>query len=42
MSISADRKNALDAQAVVNFREYLQIPSVQPDVNYGKLCFIFT
>ncbi|XP_060530070.1 aminoacylase-1 isoform X2 [Cylas formicarius] len=34
MSISADQKRALDAQAVNNFREYLQIPSVHPDVNY--------
>jgi hypothetical protein len=23
--------------AVANFREYLRIPSVQPDVNYGML-----
>ena len=22
-------------EAVANFREYLRIPSVQPDVNYG-------
>ncbi|KAJ8920151.1 hypothetical protein NQ315_011811 [Exocentrus adspersus] len=33
-SSSADRKEALDTQAVNNFREYLRIPSVQPDVNY--------
>lgn len=36
MSISSDRKNALDEQAVQNFREYLQIPSVHPNINYGK------
>lgn len=35
-SLSADQKNALDTQAVNNFREYLQIPSVHPDVDYGK------
>ncbi|CAH1115008.1 unnamed protein product [Psylliodes chrysocephalus] len=33
-SLSADQKNALDTQAVNNFREYLQIPSVHPDVDY--------
>ncbi|KAJ8952139.1 hypothetical protein NQ318_018475 [Aromia moschata] len=33
-SLSADQKQALDTQAVNNFREYLQIPSVHPDVNY--------
>lgn len=26
----------LDATAVENFREYLRIPSVQPNINYGK------
>lgn len=26
----------LDETAVENFREYLRIPSVQPDVNYGE------
>lgn len=34
MPISADQKQALDSQAVNNFREYLQIPSVQPNINY--------
>ncbi|XP_050305097.1 aminoacylase-1-like isoform X2 [Anthonomus grandis grandis] len=34
MPISADQGAALDAQAVNNFREYLQIPSVHPNVNY--------
>lgn len=38
MSISADRRKQLDAEAVQNFREYLRIPSVHPDINYGKLC----
>ncbi|XP_056638469.1 aminoacylase-1-like isoform X1 [Diorhabda sublineata] len=33
-SLTADQKQALDTQAVKNFREYLQIPSVHPDVNY--------
>ncbi|CAG9819196.1 unnamed protein product [Phaedon cochleariae] len=33
-SLSADQRQALDTQAVNNFREYLQIPSVHPDVNY--------
>lgn len=26
----------LDETAVENFREYLRIPSVHPDINYGK------
>jgi len=26
----------LDEKAVENFREYLRIPSAQPDVNYGE------
>ncbi|XP_068897319.1 aminoacylase-1-like [Tenebrio molitor] len=33
-SLSAVQKDALDTQAVNNFREYLRIPSVHPDVNY--------
>ncbi|XP_028142365.1 aminoacylase-1 isoform X3 [Diabrotica virgifera virgifera] len=33
-TITADQKQALDQQAVNNFREYLQIPSVHPDVDY--------
>nr|CAI5820086.1 unnamed protein product [Callosobruchus analis] len=33
-SLSADQKHALETQAVNNLREYLQIPSVQPNVNY--------
>jgi hypothetical protein len=28
----------VEEAAVANFREYLRIPSVQPDVNYGMLC----
>ncbi|XP_023012522.2 aminoacylase-1 isoform X2 [Leptinotarsa decemlineata] len=35
-SLSADQKQALDKQAVNNFREYLQIPSVHPDINYDE------
>lgn len=35
-SLSADEKQALDTLAVNNFCEYLRIPSVHPDVNYGK------
>lgn len=30
-----------DDPAIKNFVEYLQIPSVQPDVNYGEFYFIF-
>lgn len=37
MSISADQKKALDDEAVRNFQEYLRIPSVHPDINYGEL-----
>ncbi|XP_018568185.1 aminoacylase-1 isoform X1 [Anoplophora glabripennis] len=39
-SLSADQRKALDTQAVNNFREYLQIPSVQPDINYDD-CVTF-
>lgn len=39
-SLSADQRKALDTQAVNNFREYLQIPSVHPDVNYDA-CVTF-
>lgn len=35
-TVSADSKQALDALAVNNFREYLQIPSVHPNINYGE------
>lgn len=35
-SLSADEKQALDTLAVNNFCEYLRIPSVHPNVNYGK------
>jgi len=30
-----DNTNVMDTLAVENFREYLRIPSVQPDVDYG-------
>jgi hypothetical protein len=34
--MSPGKKEAgVEDEAVVNFREYLRIPSVQPDVNYG-------
>ena len=32
------REANAEEDAVANFREYLRIPSVQPDVNYGVLC----
>jgi len=28
-----------DREAVANFIEYLRIPSVQPDIDYGKSTF---
>lgn len=31
----------LDETAVENFREYLRIPSVHPDVDYGKISHVF-
>lgn len=31
------REGGAEEDAVANFREYLRIPSVQPDVNYGML-----
>ena len=31
----------LDELAVYNFREYLRIPSVQPNVNYSELKIFF-
>jgi aminoacylase len=39
--LSANQKADLDSQAINNFRAYLQIPSVHPNVNYGKLS-VFT
>jgi hypothetical protein len=36
--MSGRKKDAgVEDEAVANFREYLRIPSVQPDVNYGML-----
>jgi len=32
------REGSAEEDAVANFREYLRIPSVQPDVNYGMIC----
>jgi hypothetical protein len=31
------REGSVEEAAVATFREYLRIPSVQPDVNYGML-----
>jgi len=31
------REGSAEENAVTNFREYLRIPSVQPDVNYGMI-----
>jgi hypothetical protein len=31
------REGSAEEDAVANFREYLRIPSVQPDVKYGML-----
>jgi hypothetical protein len=31
------REENAEEDAVANFREYLRIPTVQPDVNYGML-----
>jgi len=31
------KEGSAEEDAVANFREYLRIPSVQPDVNYGML-----
>lgn len=37
MSLTTERQQELNDIAIKNFREYLQIPSVHPDVNYGEL-----
>lgn len=37
MSSPSQQQSQLEVTAVENFREYLKIPTVQPDVNYGKL-----
>lgn len=29
--------NPDDVEALANFREYLQIPSVQPNIDYGTI-----
>lgn len=34
--------SSLDDQAVNNFREYLRIPSVHPNINYGEFLFILS
>jgi hypothetical protein len=39
-SQSTAEKDALDTQAVNNFREYLRIPTVHPNINYGKFSFL--
>lgn len=35
-TMSSTAKNDQDRVAVENFRSYLKIPSVHPNVNYGK------
>jgi hypothetical protein len=36
LAMSAGKKEGgVEDEAVANFRAYLRIPSVQPDVNYG-------
>jgi hypothetical protein len=34
-AMSPEKNREAECEAVTNFREYLRIPSVQPDVNYG-------
>lgn len=43
LSFTVGEKQNFDDLAVKNFREYLQIPSVHPDVDYSKYrCRFFT
>jgi hypothetical protein len=35
LAMSPEKNCAEECEAVTNFREYLRIPTVQPDVNYG-------
>jgi hypothetical protein len=35
LAMSPEKKCGVECEAVANFREYLRIASVQPDVNYG-------
>jgi hypothetical protein len=35
LAMSPEKNWEVECEAVTNFREYLRIPSVQPDVNYG-------
>lgn len=35
LAMSPEKERGAECEAVTNFREYLRIPSVQPDVNYG-------
>jgi hypothetical protein len=37
LAMSPYKVSEVEVEAVTNFREYLRIPSVQPDVNYGML-----
>jgi len=36
MMQSLKQAKELNEKAIENFREYLQIPSVHPDINYGE------
>jgi len=38
--LSADKQKTYDTQAIANFRQYLRIPSVHPDINYDD-CVTF-
>jgi hypothetical protein len=35
LAMSPEKNGNVEYEAVTNFREYLRIPTVQPDVNYG-------
>jgi hypothetical protein len=35
LAMPPEKIGFVECEAVTNFREYLRIPTVQPDVNYG-------
>lgn len=35
LTMTPEKNGNVEYEAVTNFREYLRIPTVQPDVNYG-------
>lgn len=39
--MASPSQTQLDKTAVENFREYLRIPSVQPDINYSKFFYFY-